>query len=284
MRNVAPKILGEHANVEIVTSIEMPARTKMKATPGCPDLTHRPERIKLGLSIGHGDGSAGSIGGIVDTPDGDGVLSAAHVIALAGAADIDDWVYQPGKPDVRPLSATDRIGRLRNFTVFARDSTNEMDAAYALLENDVEHDANVIPCGLGCPGEGRSISGFARLEDLRLGMKIGKIGRSSCYTEGRLAAVGVLRNSIRTSTHGNLAFGNIIEVTWGSRRKPFTEPGDSGSLYFVVDTLEAVALHVAAGQRLGRSGVSYGCELLPMLDHFGIKLIGVPRRMGKVAA
>jgi len=269
--------MGEHANVEVVTEIGVPPRTEVKEKTVCENLACRPEKITLGLSISHRDGSAGSIGGIVESRKGDGVLSAAHVIGLAGRATLEDWVYQPGSPDVEPLTAEDRIGQLRGFTEFTRGRMATMDAAYAVLEKGIQHDGNVLPVGVNCPWAGRSISGYATRKDFRVGMRIGKVGRTTCYTEGQLSAVGVMRYSIRTSTHGNLAFGNITEVTWDPDGDPFTDAGDSGSLYFLAETLKAVALHVAAGEREDGRGVSYGCDLLPMLKRLKLSLIGVPR-------
>jgi hypothetical protein len=241
--------MGEYANVEVVKETEVTPRIDVKEEPVCKNLTQRPVPISLGLSVSHENGSAGSIGGIVESRKGDAVLSAAHVIALAGRANKNDWIYQPGAPDVDPLTVDERVGKLWGF---------------------------VLPKGVNCPWAGRSISRFADRKHIEVGMRIGKIGRTTCYTEGTLSALDVRRHSIRTSTHGNLAFGNLVEVTWDSIEEPFTLPGDSGALYFVAESLKAVALHVAAGEHEDGRGVSFGCELLPMLTRLRLSMVGVP--------
>jgi hypothetical protein len=75
---------------------------------------------------------------------------------------------------------------------------------------------------------------------------------------------------------GNLRFDNLIEVTWEDLRRPFTQPGDSGSLVFDPKTMKAVGLHFAGGEikRDGkRIGVSYACDIGAVLDSMDCGLI-----------
>ena len=75
---------------------------------------------------------------------------------------------------------------------------------------------------------------------------------------------------------GNIRFDNLLEVTWDSLRSPFTRDGDSGSLVFLIDTLEAVGLHFAGGilQVDGKKvGVSYACSLTNVLKLFDAELL-----------
>ena len=263
-----------NANIIVVEQITMPTQKEVQDVPGHSRLTAKQERLHLGLSVSHRDGVAGTLGALVETTAGDAILSACHVLALSGSAEENDWIYQPGKPDQKPLSATDRIGRLSNFVEFSRDALNTMDAAIATLKEGVAHDGNRIPDGLRCPRAGDRLTKTVDPTTLEVGTRVGKIGRTTGYTTGEITAVALGRKAVRSGAAGNLSFTNVMEVTWEAKDKPFTRPGDSGSLVFTLEPLAAVGLHFA-GSRIAASGVglSYTCDLEPILAHFHVSLL-----------
>ncbi len=175
-------------------------------------------------------------------------------------------VHHPGKPDVDQLSGRTVIATLgRDFSVFSTNDANRFDAAIASLDDDVDHSGNTLPRGLGCPLEGRVLDTVAETSDILPGVKVGKIGRSTGYTEGWLTAVdfGTLR--VRNpSINGVLTFERSMEIAWEEESRPFTRPGDSGAIVFTLDPLRAIGIHFASP----RVGYSYACPLKGALDLF----------------
>jgi hypothetical protein len=208
---------------------------------------------------------------LIEIKEGTAILSASHVIAKSGGADIGDWVYHPGKPDVSPLGIVNRVARLHDATELSKDEINEMDAAVAVLLNGIQHDGNRFPSGIGGPFEGKTLTNVLdaeEIEDLGPRPTVGKVGRSTGYTTGILTAINVRRLPVKTSK-GNYSFGNVIEITWHNRKKRFSDLGDSGAIVFSVDAFAALGLHFAGDwQEYQKIGLSYSCHLKPILKHF----------------
>jgi len=111
---------------------------------------------------------------------------------------------------------------------------------------------------------------------LDLDTSVGKIGRTTRYTQGSIAAVGLDGIPITSSTIGTMLFDDVIEVTWSSARKPFSQPGDSGSLVYATTDRSAIGLIFAGGriESTGKKiGVSYVCRLSSALEDFGAVLL-----------
>ncbi|MFI9586603.1 hypothetical protein ACIHCQ_33325 [Streptomyces sp. NPDC052236] len=86
-----------------------------------------------GISIGHGDITAGTLGTLVtDTSTGNlAILSNNHVLANSNKAKIGDPIYQPGPADA-PKTPNNIVGRLARFVPISfGDSTNRVDCAIA---------------------------------------------------------------------------------------------------------------------------------------------------------
>ncbi len=258
----------DEANIEVVRQIAIPTRLEIEDADPHPALIKRVRPLQIGLSIAHRDGAAGTLGAFVDTDDGHCILSNSHVLAQPSAAAENDPIFQPGRPDVARLNNKGQIGRLYSYDVLSRNVSNDCDSAIALLEKDESHIGNVIPAGCGSPFAGGKIVLREQIEDLLTkGREVYKIGRTTGWSVGTIDAVAV-DDLIVSSGLGNLIYSDVIQIEWMDQKKPFSLPGDSGSLVFLQDGDEFVAfgLHFAGGKKEGGEGVSFTCNLALALD------------------
>ncbi|MTD94360.1 hypothetical protein GIW81_08435 [Hyphomicrobium sp. xq] len=272
---------GSAINVAVIQRLEIAPINAIRRLLG--QRQGRPPRaasgirpIELGLSIGHPDGGPGTLGAIVEVKGkGDAILSNAHVFAPSSEAKSKDPIYQPGR-EGRPLALRTRVGALLDFTALSKTGANSVDAAVALIDEGIEHTRNVVPPYLSCDCAGKPIRGVVSALSLMEGTKLAKLGRTTGYTEGALTAQSVDDVTILYHGVGNLRFDNVLEVTWPSLKKPFSEPGDSGALVFDPGTMKAVGLHFAGGVLLRDNkevGVSYACDIRQVLDSLECTLV-----------
>src|SRR5262249_41948965 len=155
---------------------------------------------------------------------GDAILSNAHVLAPVEDAKRKDAIYQPGR-EGRPLTDDDRIGELRNRVRLAKSGANTVDAAIALLDDEIEHDGNVVPahCRTACAG--KRIIGAESAVDLPLGTPLAKVGRTTECSVGMLTAASTDDITVLYHGTGNLRFDNLIVITWPDLDHPFSHPG-----------------------------------------------------------
>jgi hypothetical protein len=269
----------QEANIEEIPRIEIPAKTAVFDSSDKPKLVAYTRPLHIGLSVGHNDGGAGTLGAFVTDADGNEcILSNNHVLSLMGQPD-DKAIYQPGRPDQSPLRTHHMIAKLSDTIVIAKTIRNESDSALAILLEGMDHESNKIPTGFDYPMEGQMIGEpddeASMLELLNKDEILCKIGRTTGYTEGRISAVALDNVPVKTAL-GNILFDNVIEINWESQRKPFSLTGDSGSLVFTKNGLVAVGLHFAGGlkKRDGREvGVSYSCNIMTVLKAHSASLL-----------
>lgn len=227
---------------------------------------------------------AGSIGLFVEFESGPakgrrGVLSNSHVLALCGKANQGDQIFQPGKPDAKPLVQSLRVATLADFTVLTAAGSQELDAAVGLLDDDaLSNSANTIPDGLpGCGHGGSALAGIGEPETLARDTLVCKIGRTTAWTSGRVTGVGIDNLPIYVPQLGrNLRFDNIFQIDWASPEDAFSGPGDSGSVVYDPLSMNALGLIFAGGvvERAGKPvGVSYACNLGQALQIFGVRML-----------
>lgn len=274
----------KEANIEIIPRVYIPSQNDITDKPR-PPLARTGRPLHLGLSIGHQDGGVGTLGAFVsDARDRDCILSNNHVLALMNQARNGAPIYQPGNPDRWPLTSEDEIAKLSRFIIVVKSKRNLVDAALAVIgkdidERDIEHDSNRIPRGLGYPMEGRMISEAdppeSVLELLKKDTPVCKIGRTTGYTEGTIGAVALDNVPVKTPI-GIVVFDDVIQVNWESNNKPFSEPGDSGSLVFTKENPTAIGLHFAGGERRVEGKelkVSYSCNIFNVLKTLEASLL-----------
>ncbi|MFC1969571.1 hypothetical protein ACFLVF_03690 [Chloroflexota bacterium] len=245
------------------------AQPKPDRPPGKPPKDEEPGQtprdrwdrpVPIGVSTGHPDITAGTIGARVTDGTKVYALSNNHVYANENKAKFEDAVLQPGAVDGG--LAGDEIGTLYAFKpiIFSDTANNVIDAAIALSSTDLL--GNATPSdGYGAPK--------STTADAFVGMKVLKYGRTTGQTKGRVYAVNFTVDVGYDS--GVARFENQIVITPGD----FSAGGDSGSLIVVnakrsSDHLNPVGLLFA-----GSSLYTIANPIGSVLDAFGVTIDGV---------
>ena len=103
-RQIQQQVGGE-ANIEVIPRIQIPPKTALLAVTEGPQtpVLEKPGPLQIGISVGHRDGGAGTLGAFVGTPDGGSPFDRNHVLARLGNASTGgdgrepDFVYHPGR-------------------------------------------------------------------------------------------------------------------------------------------------------------------------------------------
>lgn len=185
------------------------------------DRTARFDRpVPIGVSTGHPDITAGTIGCRVKKNGNVYALSNNHVYADENKASAGDEVLQPGAYDGGAAPA-DTIGTLDAFVEinFELLGLNTVDAAIALSSEALLDKKTPDGDGYGTPKTATIPAGINLLNQ-----PVKKYGRTTGLTKGKVYAVNATVNVGYDS--GVALFVNQIIITPGS----FSAPGDSGSL------------------------------------------------------
>ncbi|WP_369370206.1 hypothetical protein AB1046_15570 [Promicromonospora sp. Populi] len=232
--------------------------------------TDRSRPLRPGISIGHVGVTAGTLGAFV-TRTGPGAvdgelyaLSNYHVLAGSPAAQPGDIVLQPGPAD-GGLAPGDRIGELTQVVDLDAVEPSYTDAAIARLDN--------VPVDFEYP-VGRVVKTARALG----GEIVGKIGRTTAITRGRVTAIELDDVIVGYEDLGALAFDDQIEIECLDDG-PFSRGGDSGALVYREDGV-ALGLLFAGSESGGRSGkgLTYANPIDRVFDILGIELAGEPAR------
>lgn len=253
--------------LEFITDVQ-------EARFGALPLTGRMRPAPSGVSIGHRNITAGTLGGLVrDVETGDVViLSNNHVLANANDADLGDPILQPGPAD-GGVDPDDRIALLSGFVAldFSDGAENRVDAAIATPFDADDLLFDTIDIGPTTPGEAREV------QEADLGRYVQKTGRTTAHTQGFIQAVfGTVRvdyDLMRTAT-----FVDQIIVSQSPAEEEFSDGGDSGSLVYDADN-RCVGLLFAGSPAgdgepartilnpIGAVLISLGLELLAPGEH-----------------
>ena len=195
--------------------------------------------LRPGVSIAHVSVTAGTLGAFVLVDGAVHALSNFHVLAGSPDARPGDLVLQPGPADGGRAPA-DRVGTLAAFAPLERGRTATVDAAVALLdESGVDA---TYPVG--------AVTTTARAVG---GEKVGKIGRTTAVTAGRVTAIELDDVLVGYGDDlGNLRFDDQIEIE-GVGTDAFSRGGDSGSLVYREDGV-ALGLLFAGSETGGDNG------------------------------
>lgn len=182
-----------------------------------------------GVSIGHYQITAGTLGAVVHRSGNRVILSNNHVLANSNSARTGDAILQPGAHDGG--TTNDRIATLEDFVpiVFdgfwdfilslfgiSRPIRNVVDAAVARPLSDGAVSDEILEIG--------TVSGTAVAA---LGMQVKKSGRTTGLTTGEVTALSA---TVRVS-YGGLRVARFRDQIVAG---PMSQGGDSGSL--VVDS------------------------------------------------
>ena len=193
----------------------------------CTNTTERCERpVPIGVSTGHPDITAGTIGARVTDGNAVYALSNNHVYANGNDASLGDAVIQPGTVD-GGASPADDIGNLAAFEpIDFNGGDNTMDAAIAL--SSTANLGNSTPSfgGYGTPSS--TIAGAS------VGQAVQKFGRTTGLTVGEVSEINV---TLTVCYEGfpfctkSAKFVDQIAIIDGT----FSDGGDSGSLIVTND-------------------------------------------------
>jgi len=229
--------------------------------------------LTLGSSVAHVSGGPGTLGLFVQAGKTAGFLSCSHVLANGGDAETGDPIHHPATADDGIHHA--KVGSLRRFVDLRGEGPYAMDAAFAELLGTVKFGGNKVPNGQGWPSEGRDLGVPVAGALPTPRAELAKIGRSTGFTTGSVSLENVGPFDIYMGTLGNVTVEAMIEVRWRDLNKPFSIPGDSGSVAYLANSLAPVGLVIGGGilEIDGeKTGVSYVCPLAPILKAWGLAL------------
>ena len=206
------------------------------------DPTGRFDRpVPIGVSTGHPDITAGTIGCRVTDGTDVFALSNNHVYANSNAAALGDPVLQPGRVD-GGTSPADDIGTLYDFEPidFSGVVANTIDAAIALT-TDILLDNATPTDGYGTPLSTTAVAS--------IGQQVMKYGRTTGLTR---ASVFALNTAVEVS-YGTQVALFTEQIVIRNTKGRFSAGGDSGSLIVVDggdDDGKPVGLLFAGGRNL----------------------------------
>jgi len=168
-------------------SVDVRVTGRIFALDGGADPKARfPRPVHIGISTGHPDITAGTIGARVTDGTDVYALSNNHVYANQNDAAIGDAVIQPGDFD-GGTSPADDIGNLFDFEPILFDgSDNIMDAAIAL--------SSTLLLGNATPEEGGYGTPNSTTVAASLNQAVQKYGRTTKLTAGTISEINVTVN------------------------------------------------------------------------------------------
>ncbi|GIW73235.1 MAG: hypothetical protein KatS3mg102_2777 [Planctomycetota bacterium] len=196
-----------------------------KARAESTDPTQRCDRpVPIGVSTGHPDITAGTIGARVTDGTRVFALSNNHVYADENRASLGDPALQPGPFD-GGQSPQDDIGWLFDYEpiVFGGppfSGRNKIDAAIA------ESSSSLL--AVATPADGYGVPGTVPV-DPALTLRVQKYGRTTALTFGEITAINA--TVVVQYDSGRASFSEQIVIEPGS----FSAGGDSGSLIVTAD-------------------------------------------------
>lgn len=267
--DTTPELMKSYGNVEvdvetlpIQQALAKPAKARTKssasgsavqpATAGVPAQRRRHRPIVGGLSIAPVNESfVGTLGCFLRRVAAGSeqifALSNNHVLADTNRLPIGTRIVQPG-PEIEPTDPDDVFAALSAFIPIQFPTSrlsgvrNRFDAAIAV----------VADLSLVRTGRMFGINNYTpQLASAVPGMRVTKSGRTTGVTTGTVTAVDVDRVQVNygTRTSPRIAtFNDTIEIV-GDNGRPFSAPGDSGSVILDRDTGRPVALLFAGDGR-----------------------------------
>lgn len=233
----------------------------------------QPHRMRLrpapgGISVGHTAITAGTLGCLVRGRSAPRInrlmiLSNNHVLANTNGGPLGASILQPGPYDGGKHPA-DQIAVLERFVPisFAAGASNIVDCAtgWAWPER-VRRELMYISGGII-----RYFRVGATPVAAVLGMPVGKSGRTTQLTSGRVTAVGV---TINVNYGGGRVARFTNQIAVRSPSGNFSAGGDSGSLIWTWDARRApVALLFAGG-----GGTTFGNPIASVLARLDVQLV-----------
>jgi hypothetical protein len=251
--NIPEKIEGAAVVVKI-TGVIVPLIKLPLLNLGPTDRWPRP--VPIGVSTGHFNITAGTIGCRVTDGNDVFALSNNHVYADENQASIGDKVLQPGPID-GGINPGDAIGTLFDFEPINFGGNNIIDAAIALSSTNLL--GNATPRGCYRSPKSNPVNP-------RIRMRVMKCGRTTSRTTGQITAINATVDVQYDS--GVARFVDQIVIGQAG----FSAGGDSGSLIVkagIWNRRRPVGLLFA-----GSATTTIANPIKDVLDRFGVTVDG----------
>jgi hypothetical protein len=254
--------VGKEADIRFVPKV----RKRAKKRPAWFRARRRP--LEPGLSVGHPDITAGTLGAIVEDDEAYYVLSNNHVLADVNKGDPGDLMLQPGPLD-RKASQQTVIGVLDRFVKISFARANLVDCAVSEISPEEEfwYRKNAA---LSVPMKGVKP---LTVDDLAANLEVVKVGRTTGITRGRISLIEQddLPVDMGDKKQEIAVFDDQIEIV-GIGGNSFSDGGDSGSL--ILDRKGyARALLFSGGERDDGVDVTYANRIETVLGKLGVRLV-----------
>ncbi len=190
--------------------------------------TDRLRPAPSGISIGHVNITAGTLGGLVrdETNANVVILSNNHVLADSNEAVAGDAILQPGPADGGSL-ANDEIATLTRFVPidFSSGADNRVDGAIATPLDPSDVVWSTVDIGPETPRVRRIVT------ESDLGDPVQKTGRTTGHTQGFIDAL-FATVQVKYDMFKKATFVDQIIVSQNPGEDDFSNGGDSGSLVY----------------------------------------------------
>ena len=223
---------------------------EIKLLNDSPDRTKRWRPAPGGVSIGHYQVTAGTLGCLVYKNGEPLILSNNHVLANVNEAQIGDPILQPGAYDGGTVEE-DELAKLYNFVEIkilgpspcsvAKAIVNIGNFLARLLGRETRLiafaglEGNLVDCAIAKPNKDGDVDntilevdGISGELEPEVGMRVKKSGRTSGLTHGQVKQVGVTANV-------NVGKGRMALFTDQCAMGAMSQPGDSGSIILSED-------------------------------------------------
>lgn len=216
-----------------------------------------------GVSVGHPNITAGTLGCLVKKGENHYILSNNHVLADSNAAEPGDRVLQPGPAD-GGTSPDDEIATIEPYQEIDfsgdRDNPNRIDAAIALVGDC--NQTIVLPkiMKIGIPRTATI--------DATFDQTVRKHGRTTKHTVGVVVDISA---DVRVKFGDRFAWFEDQIVVKSNDSNPFSRGGDSGSLIVDAGTCEPVGLLFASSKR---AALTIANPIDLVLHRYGVTIVG----------
>jgi PKD repeat protein len=224
-----------------------------------------PRPVPIGVSTGHPDITAGTIGCRVKGGSGAVyALSNNHVYANGNDAYLGDSALQPGPSD-GGVDPGDSIGSLADFEPINFSGANNYIDAAIVISSTADLDCWTPSDGYGVPG--------SVVEEAFVGQQVQKYGRTTGWTHGEVSEINVTVDVCYQCTgpfclRCKKLARFVDQIAISSDGGGFSAGGDSGSLIVTDDgNKNPVGLLFA-----GSSTLTFANRIQPVFDRFNVSV------------
>lgn len=255
----------EIEGVPVVTLVTGEIKSLKGGPPGGgggfnPTLKYRP--APNGVSLGHFNITAGTLGCVVTKGGNTYILTNNHVAADENSASINDNILQPGPYD-GGQNPGDAIGTLSEYEpiVFSTSANNVIDAAIVSVNSADVTGATADEGNYGAPSS-TIVSASVGMDVRKCGRTTGCTSTSTSKSNEGITAINATVNVGYTT--GTARFVNQIVIS----KRNFSAGGDSGSLIVNLNG-NPVGLLFA-----GSSTTTIANPIGAVLSEFNVSIVG----------